>query len=146
MIKLKNSSQSKIPEYLFLFYFYGATYITIEVFFRGYSHWTMFLLGAFCGIMIGLINNVLPWKTPLILQAVLGGVIVTLNEFIFGYILNIKLGLGIWDYSNMWGDVLGQICPLFSVCWCVLSLVAIVLDDYIKYWFFDEKEPKYKWL
>lgn len=146
MIKLKNSSQSKIPEYLFLFYFYGATYITIEVFFRGYSHWTMFLLGAFCGIMIGLINNVLPWKAPLILQAVLGGVIVTLNEFIFGYILNIKLGLGIWDYSNMWGNVLGQICPLFSVCWCVLSLVAIVLDDYIKYWFFDEKEPKYKWL
>lgn len=145
MIKLKNSSQSRIPEHLFLFYFYGATYITIEVFFRGYSHWTMFLLGAFCGIMIGLINNVLPWETPLILQAVLGGVIVTLNELIFGYILNIKLGLGIWDYSNMWGNVLGQICPLFSVCWCALSLAAIVLDDYIKYWFFNEEEPKYKW-
>ena len=144
MIKLKNSSQGKVPEYLFLFYFYGATYITIEVFFRGYSHWTMFLLGAFCGIMIGLINNVLPWETPLILQAVLGGAIVTLNEFIFGYILNIKLGLGIWDYSNMWGNVLGQICPLFSICWSVLSLVAIVLDDYIKCWFFNEEEPKYK--
>ena len=145
MIKLKNPSQSKIPEYLFLFYFYGATYITIEVFFRGYSHWTMFLLGAFCGIMIGLINNVLPWKTPLILQAVLGGVIVTLYEFIFGYILFINLLLENGENSKMWGNVLGQICPLFSVCWCALSLVAIVLDDYIKYWFFNEEEPKYKW-
>ena len=144
MLQLKNKNQSRIPEYLFLFYFYGATYVTIEVFFREHSHWTMFLLGALCGILIGKLNEFISWEMSFILQSIIGGLIVTILEFIWGYILNIKLGLNLWDYSNMWGNIKGQICPLFSVCWCVISGVAIILDDYLKYWFFDEEKPKYK--
>ena len=144
MLQLKNKNQSRIPEYLFLFYFYGATYVTIEVFFREHSHWTMFLLGAICGILIGKLNERVPWNVPIWLQMLAGGCIVTALEFVWGYVLNIILQLNLWDYSNMWGNFMGQICPLFSLAWCLISGVAIVLDDYLKYWFFDEEKPKYK--
>lgn len=144
MLQLKNKNQSRIPEYLFLFYFYGATYVTIEVFFREHSHWTMFLLGAICGILIGKLNERVPWNIPIWLQMLAGGCIVTALEFVWGYVLNIVLQLNLWDYSNMWGNFMGQICPLFSLAWCLISGVAIVLDDYLKYWFFDEEKPKYK--
>lgn len=144
MLQLKNKNQSRIPEYLFLFYFYGATYVTIEVFFREHSHWTMFLLGAICGILIGKLNERVPWNVPIWLQMIVGGCIVTALEFVWGYVLNIVLQLNLWDYSNMWGNFMGQICPLFSLAWCLISGVAIILDDYLKYWFFDEEKPKYK--
>lgn len=65
-------------------------------------------------------------------------------EFIWGYFLNIKLGLNLWDYSNLWGNFKGQICPLFSVCWFFLSGIGIILDDYLKYWFFSGEKPYYK--
>ena len=68
----------------------------------------------------------------------------TALEFIWGLVLNVWLGLGLWDYSEMWGNVMGQICPLFSLAWCGISGVAVVLDDYLKFWFFDEEEPRYK--
>ena len=100
MLQLKQKNQSKIPMQLFLFYFYGATYVTIEVFFRGHSHWTMFLLGAMCGLIIGALNEKISWEMPFELQCIVGAVVITLGEFIFGYILNIKLGLNIWDYSD----------------------------------------------
>ena len=144
MLQLKNKNQSRIPEYLFLFYFYGATYVTIEVFFREHSHWTMFLLGAICGILIGKLNERVSWNVPIWLQMIAGGCIVTALEFVWGYVLNIVLQLNLWDYSNMWGNFMGQICPLFSLAWCLISGVAIILDDYLKYWFFDEEKPKYK--
>lgn len=55
------------------------------------------------------------------------------------------LGLGIWDYSNMPFNILGQICLPFSLLWVVLSACAIVIDDYERYWFFGEEKPYYLW-
>ena len=105
--KFKYFFTKKKLKLYFLFYFYGATYVTIEVFFRERSHWTMFLLGALCGILIGKLNEFIPWEMSFILQCIIGGLIVTILEFIWGYILNIKLGLNLWDYSNMWGNIKG---------------------------------------
>lgn len=68
---------------------------------------------------------------------------VTVAEFVAGLILNVWLGLGIWDYSDMPGNILGQICPQFSFAWLGLSLVAIVLDDWLRYWLFREDKPHY---
>ena len=144
MLQLKKSNQSKIPMQLFLFYFYGATYVTIEIFFRGHSHWTMFLLGAICGLIIGALNEKISWEMPFELQCIIGAVVITLGEFIFGYILNIKLGLNIWDYSDMPMNIMGQICLPFTLAWCALSGVCIVLDDYLRYWFYDEEKPVYQ--
>lgn len=122
----------------------GAVYVLLEMLWRGYSHWTMFLLGAVCFILIGLVNEVFEWDTPLLLQMLFGCAIITALEFITGCIVNLWLGWDVWDYSQYKFNVLGQISLRSSVGWYFLSLVGIVLDDYIRYWFFDEEKPRYK--
>ena len=77
----------------------GAIYILLEMLWRGFSHWTMFLLGAVCFILIGLVNEVFEWDTPLILQMFCGCVIITALEFVTGCIVNLWLGWNILDYS-----------------------------------------------
>lgn len=133
-----------LSKYLFLFCIGAGLYISIEIIYRGYSHWTMSILGGISFISIGLINELLSWDTPIWIQCFIGGLLITLYEFIAGIILNIWLHLGIWDYSHMPLNILGQICLPFSLLWCGLSLVAIILDDYLRYYFFNEEKPKYK--
>lgn len=122
----------------------GAVYVLLEMLWRGYSHWTMFLLGAICFILIGLVNEVFEWDTPLILQMFCGCAIITALEFVTGCIVNLWLGWDVWDYSRYKFNVLGQISLRSSVGWYFLSLVGIILDDYIRYWFFGEEKPRYK--
>lgn len=133
-----------INKYLFLFLIGGLIYVSIELIYRGHSHWTMGVLGGVSFISIGLINEILSWETPLLIQCAIGGCLITFYEFITGLILNIWLHLGIWDYSHMPFNILGQICLPFTLIWCILSLVAIILDDYIRFWFFNEEKPNYK--
>ena len=104
----------------------------MEVFYRGYSHWTMFLLAGCVFVLIGLLNEIWEWEDNLIWQVLTGTFIATVGEYITGYIVNIKLGWDIWDYSNMWGNLNGQICPAFILLWIPISLLAIVVDDCIK--------------
>ena len=42
-------------------------------------------------------------------------------------------------------NLLGQICLPFAVAWLALAAVAIVLDDYLRYWLFGEEKPRYRW-
>ena len=67
----------------------GSVYVLLELALRGRSHWTMFLLGGLCFVLIGLINEVIPWETPLLLQGVIGSAIVTALEFATGCIVKI---------------------------------------------------------
>ena len=122
----------------------GAIYVLLEMLWRGFSHWTMFLLGAVCFILIGLVNEVFEWDTPLLLQMLCSCAIITTLEFITGCIVNLWLGWDVWDYSQYKFNILGQISLCSSVGWYFLSFVGIVLDDYIRYWFFDEEKPRYK--
>lgn len=55
--------------------------------------------------------------------------LVTALELVAGLVLNVWLGLGIWDYSSMPGNLLGQICPQYSFAWFLLSWVAIRVED-----------------
>lgn len=115
----------------FIFIIFGISYFTLEILYRGYSHWTMIFLGGTVSVLIGLINEITPnmrmWK-----QMFLGTILITVFEFILGYILNIKLGLGIWDYSNVPFNIMGQICLPFSFLWFILSYFVIMLDDILK--------------
>ncbi|WP_288709413.1 putative ABC transporter permease [uncultured Clostridium sp.] len=115
----------------FIFIIFSISYFTLEILYRGYSHWTMIFLGGIVSVLIGLINEITPnmrmWK-----QMFLGTILITVLEFILGYILNIKLGLGIWDYSNIPFNIMGQICLPFSFLWFVLSYFIIMLDDILK--------------
>ena len=121
----------------------GCVYFLIEMAWRGHSHWTMAVLGGVCFVLIGDINEFIPWNMPLVLQGAIGSGIVTLLELVSGIILNLWLGLGIWDYSNMPFNFLGQICLPFSLLWVALSVVAVILDDGLRYWLFGEDRPTY---
>lgn len=129
---------------LFLFAAGGLLYILLELVWRGWSHWTMFILGGVCFICLGLINEVIPWEMPLWQQMTAGACIITILEFITGCTINLWLGWGVWDYSGIPGNVLGQICPRYFVLWLLVSLAGIVLDDRLRYWLFDEDRPHYR--
>lgn len=46
-------------KYLILFLIGGFVYISIELLWRGHTHWSMFILGGVCFILLGLIIEVL---------------------------------------------------------------------------------------
>ena len=138
--------QSKIKKYEFLFFVGATIYVIIENLYRGYSHWTMFLLGGICFITLGLINEVIPWDMPLLLQMFIGGIIITVLELITGCVVNIWLGWNVWDYSELPFNLWGQISLFSSIVWIGLSLVGIVLDDFIRWKFFGEEKPHYRWI
>lgn len=122
----------------------GVAYMLIEMCARGYSHWTMALLGGACFLAVGALNERLPWEMPLWLQMFIGGLLITALEFVTGCIVNLWLGWSVWDYSAEKYNLFGQICPKFTAYWILLSGVAIVLDDWLRYLLFDEGMPRYK--
>lgn len=122
----------------------GTVYFCIEVLWRGYSHWTMALVGGLCFIAIGAINEYIPLEMGFVQQCFIGACNVTSIEFVAGLILNVWLGLGIWDYSNLPFNIMGQVCLPFFFAWVALSAVAIVVDDYLRYWLFNEEKPHYQ--
>lgn len=130
-------------KYICLFLIGGLSYCGIEVLFRGYTHWTMGILGGICFILCGLVNNIFTFEMPLAEQMGICSVLITLSEFIAGLILNVHLGLGIWDYSDLPFNIMGQVCLPFMLAWFFLSLVAIVVDDLIRWKWFDEECPHY---
>lgn len=129
-------------KYLTLFLVGGAFYYAMEVLFRGYSFLAMVGCGGLCFIICGVLNEK-DRCMPLVLQQLIAASGITVIEFIFGLILNVWLGLNMWDYSNMPGNVLGQICPQFMILWFFLSAVGIILDDVVRWRFFGEEKPHY---
>ena len=137
----------KFLEYLTIFLIGGLVCIGIEIGFRGYTHWSMFILGGLCLVIVGLLNEVplFPKNFGLIPQGILGSIVITVLEFITGLIVNVWLGWDIWDYSDLPLNIMGQICLPFTLAWFALAIVAIVVDDYIRYWLFGEESPTYSW-
>ena len=129
-------------KYAFLAWFGGSTYVTLEVFWRARSHWTMFVLAAALFVLIGLLNEV--WSWNLLTQAVAGALIATAAEFVTGCVVNLWLGWDVWDYSAMPGNILGQICPQYFLLWLPVSLAGILLDDWLRYWWWGEERPHYR--
>ncbi|MBP5609907.1 MAG: putative ABC transporter permease [Clostridia bacterium] len=56
-----------------------------------------------------------------IVRVVCIGVSLTLIEFLTGIIFIRGLHIKLWDYSDRLGNVMGVICPLFSVIWFLLG-------------------------
>ena len=133
-----------IVKYLFIFMVGYCTYYGVEILYRGHSSWTMGILGGLMLVLVGGINNWIPHGTGFIKQMAIGAVMITVAEFIAGLILNVWLGLHIWDYSNLPLNIMGQISLPFTVAWFFLSGIAILLDDWIRWRFFGEMKPEYK--
>ena len=106
----------------------GILYSAIEILWRGYTHWSMTLAGGICLALIHWLNMKLHGK-DILLKCLLGGLLITAVEFTAGVIVNLWLGLNVWDYSGMTGNLLGQICPAFSVLWFLISFPACMVSD-----------------
>ena len=132
-------------KYLFLFLIGGFSYFYIEILFRGHSHFSMIICGGLAFVCCGMLNQVLPIKLSFLTQLILSCLIITILEFITGYIVNIKLDWAVWDYSDMPYNLYGQICPAFSIIWLMLSAICIFTDDLIRWKIFDEEKVSYKW-
>lgn len=132
-----------LSKYIVLFLIGFFSYIGIEILWRGYSHWTMGCLGAISFVFIGGLNDWFPWEMPVWKQMGIGAIFITIAEFIAGLILNVWLGLNIWDYSSLPFNIMGQISLPFTIAWFFLSGVAIVVDDYLRYFLFHEEKPHY---
>ena len=117
-----------------LFLIGGWIYTGMELIWRGRTHWSMFILGGLCFVLVGLINeHHYKWNQSLILQSIIGDVLITALEFLTGCIVNLWLKWNVWDYSNLPFNLLGQICLYFFLLWIPMSTLCIVLDDWIRY-------------
>lgn len=134
-----------LKHYLPLFYIGAVTYCTIEVWFRGYSYRLMSIVGGVCFLFIAYLKEYIPWETPIVFQMFVSALIITLLEGFSGNLALSILGIRMWDYSNMWLPMFNNfVCPLFSFLWFLLSGVAIVLSDSIRYyWLHDGTRPRY---
>ena len=119
-------------------------YCGIELLWRGHTHWSMFLAGGLSFILIGILNEGYSWDMALISQMVLSALAVTAVEFFTGLIVNVWLGLGVWDYSHTPYNLCGQVCLRYTNLWFLLSLPAILLDDILRWMWFGEETPRYK--
>lgn len=134
----------QILKQIFLYIIGGLIYLLIEILFRGHTHWTMFIVGGLCFTLIGLLNEYPNFRLSLIYQGILGSIIITAIEFISGVVINIILKWNVWDYSNQPLNLLGQICLPFSLAWIFLAIIAVFVDDILRYIIFKEEIPKYK--
>lgn len=122
----------------------GVCYYNIEIFWRGYSHWAMAIVGGISFLLVGLINEYLEWETPLALQCLIATGYILAVEFVSGCIINLGFGLNVWNYSELKCNLMGQICVQYAIIWYFVSAVAIVFDDFVRWIAFNEKFLKYK--
>ena len=91
----------KLSKAAILFLVFGLIYFIIETIWKGHlTHWSMFVLAGIVGILIGGINEYIPWQMSFLLQCAIGMVIATIGEGITGLIVNVWLNLNVWDYSH----------------------------------------------
>jgi uncharacterized membrane protein len=131
--------------YYALYFIGGFVYVGLELLWRGYSHYTMFIVGGICFLIVGSMNEVVKKPMSLLLQGCIGSVIITLVEFITGCIVNLHLGWNVWDYSDMPLNILGQVCLPFMLLWVAIAILCVVVNDLLLVFFnIREKMPKYK--
>ena len=120
----------RTAKFVLVFLIGAVGYALIEIIWRGYTHPTMIAAGGICFLVFSLIAERMR-SLPLLIKAVTAAISVTAVELIFGLVFNVGLGMRVWDYSNMPLNLLGQICPTFSLLWCGLSLVFLPFADKI---------------
>jgi len=107
----------------------AAGYSLLEVLWRGYTHWSMTLTGGLCLSLIYRVCAVVDRAERLRRCLAAAAVIIGL-EYLVGCIVNLRLGLQVWDYSAEKHNCRGQICARFCGLWCLLSVPLCALCDW----------------
>lgn len=111
----------------------GMGYGLIELLWRGRTHWTMIIAGGLCFVIFSRIAE--RCRRNAVWKGLFCALSVTAVEFLFGIIFNLVFKMGVWDYSEMPLNILGQVCPLFSLAWWGLALAVLPLAEYMNNWF-----------
>lgn len=124
----------------------GGLYCLVETAWRGWTHWTMFLAGGTLFLLVGMERGKQPCRWSLISQSVVGGLTITVGEFVTGCIVNLWLGMQVWDYSDKPYNLLGQISLSTTALWCAVALIAVLVYDLTHWLLFGGERPHYRLL
>lgn len=107
----------------------------------GWTSFWMLPIGGLCGLIAGQMNEWV-WSRKLrnIFQVFIAAFFVLVIEFTTGVILNVWLGLSVWDYSEMKFNLLGQICLKNGLMFLLIMPLSFWIDDVIRYYRFNEGE------
>lgn len=84
----------------------------------------MFAAGGLCLLLVGPLGRL---KQPPLLRLLAGMGIITAVELATGLLVN--RSYAVWDYRDVPGNFLGQICPQFCLLWLPLAGLAMVVYD-----------------
>lgn len=121
----------KIREFSVVFSVGSAGYSLIEILWRGYTHWTMALTGGICLTALYSMNFKL-CKQKLWKKCLAGSALITVIEFTAGLLINKVFQLNVWDYSERKFNLMGQVCPLYSILWFLLCIPVNKLTDHLR--------------
>lgn len=113
----------KVIEYAIIILGGGILYMILEVLWRGHTHWTMGIAGGLSFAVIYFVHNEYS-HINIFLRAVICSLCITAIELLTGLVVNVYLGWNVWDYSGRYLNFLGQICPLYTVLWTLLCVIA----------------------
>jgi len=133
----------RASEILFIWTLGGSIYYLLEIAFRGFSHWSMFILGGSVLLFCTVQGQAMRWTEPLWLQIVRAVLFVTALEFATGIIVNKWLRLDIWDYSDQPLNLWGQICVPFMILFSGLIAIAIPVGSSAAHFLYGEEKPRY---
>ena len=132
-----------------LWFFGGTMYFFLEVAWKAVGghperiSWTMLALAIVLSIPLERFGAELPWEMPLPVQALICTAAITAAELAAGLVINVWLGLDVWDYSNLWGNLWGQISLQYSLLWYFLSLAIIPAFDWLRWCIEGGERPHY---
>ena len=114
----------KILKTCLLFYTGGTAYMMLEFLWRGHSHYSMFLLGGSCFLLLGQLRKL---RLPLPILVILGALGITALELLTG--LWVNRNYTVWDYRRLPCNFLGHICLNYSLLWMPVSLAGMELYE-----------------
>ena len=120
--------KKRLLYWLTLFLCGGVLYVTIELLWRGWSHYSMFLAGGIGFLLLGRLtkDRLPPW-----VEVLIGAGIITMIELASGLVFN--RNYTVWDYRDAPLNLWGQICLPFTLLWMSVSGFAM--------WLYTKIEP-----
>ena len=113
---------------MLIFSFGGTGYCLIELMWRGRTHWSMYLAGGLCFYLIERLNRTALSEKTIWAKCTAGAAVITSIEFVVGCIVNLWLGLGVWDYTKLPLNLFGQVSLVYTTLWYVLSAPLSVIS------------------
>ena len=99
-------------------------YGLLEVFWRGYTHWSMLVAGGICLPAIDCIDRTVGGISDGA-KAFCAALLITGIELVLGLVFNIMLEQQVWDYTAVPFNFYGQICLPFFLVWLGLAYIII---------------------